>query len=155
MPKVLQLTGRILLINTVADKSNLTVPDLTSNAPLAGKTVLLVEDETFIADLLVSWFGRLGAKTLWANNGEEGVRLLAANTQDVCVVVADFKLPDMDGTDMCIRLRKLKPGVPVLLSSGRYQREAEEFLSRSGPTCFLQKPYPLEEVLVKLKKLLG
>jgi CheY-like chemotaxis protein len=139
----------------VADKTNLTAANPTTNAPLAGKTVLLVEDETFIAELLVSWFGRLGAKTLWANSGEEGVRLLAANTNDVCVVVADFKLPDMDGTDMCIQLRKLKPGIPVLLSSGRYQREAEEFLARSGPTCFLQKPYPLEEVLIKLKKLLG
>jgi CheY-like chemotaxis protein len=139
----------------VADKTNLTAVNPTNNAPLAGRTVLLVEDETFIADLLVSWFGRLGAKTLWANSGEEGVRLLAANTNDVCVVVADFKLPDMDGTDMCIQLRKLKPGLPVLLSSGRYQREAEEFLARSGPTCFLQKPYPLDEVLVKLKKLLG
>lgn len=139
----------------MADKTNLTAANPTNNAPLAGRTVLLVEDETFIADLLVSWFGRLGAKTLWANSGEEGVRLLAANTNDVCAVVADFKLPDMDGTDMCIQLRKLKPGLPVLLSSGRYQREAEEFLARSGPTCFLQKPYPLEEVLVKLKKLLG
>lgn len=139
----------------MADKSNPTPVDPTKNAPLAGKTVLLVEDETFIADLLVSWFGRLGAKTLWANSGDEGVRLLAANTNEVCIVIADFKLPDMDGTDMCVQLRKLKPGIPVLLSSGRYQREAEEFLSRSGPTCFLQKPYPLEEVLVKLKKLLG
>lgn len=122
--------------------------------PLAGKTVLLVEDETFIADLLVSWLDRLGAKTLWANSGSEGVRLLAANTEAVCVVIADFKLPDMDGTEMCTRLRELKPLLPVLLSSGRYQREAEESLARTGPTCFLQKPYPLEEVLVKLKKML-
>jgi DNA-binding response OmpR family regulator len=138
----------------VPDKPNLTATETTTKAPLAGKTVLLVEDETFIADLLVSWFARLGAKTLWANSGQEGVRLLGSNIAEVCVVIADFKLPDMDGTDMCTELRKLKPGLPVLLSSGRYQREAEEFLSRSGPTCFLQKPYPLEEVLVKLKKLL-
>ena len=146
--------GRILLINTVSHKSNPTPTSVVASAPLAGKTVLLVEDETFIADLLVSWFGRLGAKTLWASSGQEGVRLLGSNTRDVCVVVADFKLPDMDGTEMCIELRKLKPGIPVLLSSGRYQREAEDFLLRSGPTCFLQKPYPLEDVLVKLKKLL-
>jgi DNA-binding response OmpR family regulator len=131
------------------------VAESISKAPLAGKTVLLVEDETFIADLLVSWFGKLGARTLWANSGQEGMRLLAANTAEVCVVIADFKLPDMDGTDMCIELRKLKPQLPVLLSSGRYQREAEEFLARSGPTCFLQKPYPLDEVLIKLKKLVS
>lgn len=136
------------------DKPNPTASEITASAPLAGKTVLLVEDETFIAELLVSWFGRLGAKTLWANSGHEGIRLLKANTAEVCVVIADFKLPDMDGTDMCIQLRALKPRLPVLLSSGRYQREAEESLSRSGPTCFLQKPYPLEDVLVKLQKLL-
>lgn len=134
-------------------------PHLTSatkntDLPLSGKTVLLVEDETFIAELLVSWFGRLGAKTLWANSGQEGIRLLDANKELVSVVVADFKLPDMDGTDMCTQLRAMKPLLPVLLSSGRYQREAEEMLSRSGPTCFLQKPYPLEDVLVKLKKIL-
>ena len=143
------------IINTVSQQPNPHPAPAVAAAPLAGKTVLLVEDETFIADLLVSWFGRLGAKTLWASNGQEGVRLLGSNTRDVCVVVADFKLPDMDGTEMCIELRKLKPRIPVLLSSGRYQREAEEFLLRSGPTCFLQKPYPLEDVLVKLKKLLA
>jgi DNA-binding response OmpR family regulator len=133
-----------------------TAPILAAIAPkpLAGMTVLLVEDETFIADLLTSWLDRLGAKTLWASSGAEGVRLLKAHTAAVGVVIADFKLPDMDGTEMCTRLRELKPLLPVLLSSGRYQREAEEFLSRGGPTCFLQKPYPLEEVLVKLKKML-
>ncbi len=141
----------------VADQPNLTVNEIRSTAslPLAGKTVLLVEDETFIAELLVSWFGRLGAKTLWANCGKEGVRLLTANVAEVCVVIADFKLPDMDGTEMCTQLRILKPGLPVLLSSGRYQREAQESLARTGPTCFLQKPYPLEDVLEKLKKMLA
>ena len=139
----------------MTDQQNLIAKEISSPGPLTGKTVLLVEDETFIAELLVSWFARLGAKTLWANRGQEGVRLLKANTDAVCVVIADFKLPDMDGTDMCNQLRALKPRLPVLLSSGRYQREAEESLSRSGPTCFLQKPYPLEEVLVKLKKLLA
>lgn len=126
-----------------------------STAPLAGMTVLLVEDETFIADLLKSWFARLGAKTLWANCGKDGVRLLQENTAAVSLVIADFKLPDMDGTEMCTELRALKPRIPVLLSSGRYQREAEKFLSISGPTFFLQKPYPLEDVLVALKKLLA
>jgi two-component system cell cycle sensor histidine kinase/response regulator CckA len=123
--------------------------------PLAGKTVLLVEDEVFIAELLVSWLARLGVQTLWANNGQEAVRLLGENTDRVCVVIADFRLPDMDGDAMCGRLREIKPRLPVLLSSGRYQREAAESLARSGPTCFIQKPYPLEDVFEKLQKLLS
>ena len=121
---------------------------------LAGKTVLLVEDEGFIADLLVSWFSRLGVETLYAVNGEEGIRLLRENTGRISVVIADFRLPDMGGDEMCTKLREIKPRLPVLLSSGRYPREAEESIARGGPTIFLQKPYPLSEVRLKLQKLL-
>jgi CheY-like chemotaxis protein len=139
----------------VSDKPNLTEVVPSTAKPLAGKTVLLVEDESFIAELLVNWFGRLGAQTLWANSGHEGVRLLKEHLEEVCLVIADFRLPDMDGGDMCNQMRALKPRLPVLLSSGRYQREAAESLSRSGPTGFIQKPYPLDEVLSKLKSLIA
>lgn len=140
---------------TVIDHYHPTAAVLATPAkPLDGKTVLLVEDETFIADLLTCWFDRLGAQTLWASTGRDGLRLLAENPDKVCIVIADFRLPDMDGGDMCVQLRTLKPGLPVLLSSGRYQRQAEEMLSRTGPTCFVQKPYPLHEMLAKLQKLL-
>jgi len=123
--------------------------------PLAGKTVLLVEDERYIAELLVNWLGRLGARTLLAHSGGEGLKILADNPGQICVVIADIRLPDMNGDDMCTRLRTLHPRLPVLLSSGRYQREAEEMLTRTGPTGFIQKPYPLKEVLGKLLKLLA
>ncbi len=123
--------------------------------PLAGKTVLLVEDERYIADLLVSWLGVLGAHTLLAHSGGEGLKILAENPGRVCVVIADIRLPDMSGDDMCVQLRTLHPRLPVLLSSGRYLREAEETLTRTGPTGFIQKPYPLKDVLGKLLKLLA
>jgi len=123
--------------------------------PLAGKTILLVEDESFIADLLKSWLGRLGVTTLCAETGSEGIRLLTEKTGKIDAVIADFRLPDMSGEDMCVRLRELQPQIPILLSSGRYHGKAEELLARSGPTCFIQKPYPLEDVQVKLQKILA
>lgn len=137
------------------DAQHSSPPPAALNRPLDGKTVLLVEDEGFIADMLVKWLSRLGAHTLIAHNGTEGVRLLAENQIEICVVIADLRLPDMSGDAMCVRLRELKPRLPVLLSSGRYQREAEEALIRTGPTCFIQKPYPLEVALEKLQKLLA
>ena len=132
-----------------------TTPAKPLPAPLTGKTILLVEDESFIADLLIGWLGRLGAITLWANTGQEGLRLLAANPNRICIVIADYRLPDINGDEMCAKMRELQPGLPVLLSSGRYHREAEATLAKSGPTRFIQKPYPLEEVLKKLQKLLS
>lgn len=126
-----------------------------SAPPLAGRVILLVEDESFIAELLISWLGRLGATTLCAHTGAEGIRLLAENAGRVSAVIADFRLPDMSGDDVCVKLRELQPQLPVLLSSGRYHGKAEELLARSGPTCFIQKPYPLEDVLVKLQRLLA
>ena len=136
-------------------KPHVTAPSLADGAPLAGQTVLLVEDEPFIAELLVKWLGRLGARILIAQNGGEGLRLLAENPGRVGVVIADLRLPDMSGNEMCARLRLLHPRLPVLLSSGRYQRDAEESLARTGPTGFIQKPYPLGDVLGKLQKLLA
>ena len=123
--------------------------------PLTGRSILLVEDESFIAELLTSWLGRLGATTLCASTGSEGIRLLTENAGKISAVIADYRLPDMSGDDVCVKLREIQPQIPVLLSSGRYHGKAEELLARTGPTCFIQKPYPLEDVLVKLQKLLG
>jgi DNA-binding response OmpR family regulator len=139
----------------VPDNHQLLAATIPSAKPLAGITILLVEDETFIAELLIDWLGRLGAKTLWANNGKEGIQLFNEASGRVGVVIADFRLPDITGADVCIQLRELQPKLPVLISSGRYQREAHEALALGGPTCFIQKPYPLDELLVKLQKLLA
>ena len=139
----------------VTDKHPEPATSVFPREPLAGKTVLLVEDERYIADLLVNWLGVLGAHTLLAHSGGEGLKILAENPGRVCVVIADIRLPDMSGDDMCVQLRALHPRLPVLLSSGRYQREAEETLIRTGPTGFIQKPYPLKDVLGELLKLLA
>lgn len=141
-------------VNIVPENNHSPATTVPAAQPLAGKTILLVEDESFIAELLISWLGRLGVTTLWANTGSEGIRLLTENTGRINAVIADFRLPDMSGDEMCVKLRKLQPQIPVLLSSGRYHGKAEELLARTGPTCFIQKPYPLEDVLVKLQKLL-
>jgi CheY-like chemotaxis protein len=114
-----------------------------------------VEDESFIAELLVKWLARLGAQTHWANNATQGIELFKAHADVICTVIADFRLPDMDGCDMCSRLRELKPGLPVLLTSGRYQGAAEQALITTGPTDFIQKPYPLDAALQKLQKLVA
>ena len=120
---------------------------------MSGKVILLVEDEAFIAELLTSWLGRLGANILWGNTGAEGIRLLTAQAGHIDVVIADFRLPDMTGDDMCVKMREVQPQVPVLLSSGRYQGEAEKLLTHTGPTCFIQKPFLLDDVFGKLTKL--
>lgn len=136
--------------------SEVSHPSPTTTAPaspLSGKVILLVEDEAFIAELLTSWLGRLGARILWGNTGAEGIRLLTEQAGHVDVIIADFRLPDMTGDDMCVKMRELQPQVPVLLSSGRYQGQAEKLLSDTGPTFFIQKPYSLDDVFGKLKKL--
>ena len=139
----------------MADEQHSPAAGVALEKPLAGRTILLVEDESFIADLLVSWLGRLGGQILCASTAAEGIRLLTERADEISAVIADFRLPDMSGDEMCVKLREIQPQLPVLLSSGRYHSGAEEMLARSGPTCFIQKPYPLEDVLVKLQKILG
>jgi len=121
---------------------------------LAGKMLLLVEDEDFIAELLVIWLSGLGAQILWAKNGQAGLALLHHHGEKINLVIADFGLPDINGRKLCTQLRGLQPRLPVLLTSGRDQREAEADLALTGPTIFIQKPYSVHVLLTKLLPLL-
>jgi CheY-like chemotaxis protein len=131
-----------------------TVPP-SAAPPLTGKLLLLVEDEDFIAELLIIWLAGLGAKILWAKNGQTGLALLASHGEKINLVIADFGLPDMNGGNLCAQLRAVQPRLPVLLTSGRYQREAEAHLALTGPTYFIQKPYSVHAILTKLLQLLA
>lgn len=105
--------------------------------------------------MLASWLGRLGAKVLPANSAGKGIEIFRENHERIALVIADFRLPDIDGYTMCTQLRAIKPRLPVLLTSGRYQDAAEQALLAAGPTDFIQKPYALDNALEKLLKLVS
>ena len=126
---------------------------LSREAPRGRETVLVVDDEVLVRELLGQELAFLGYRPLLAAGGEEAGRLLRQHLREVDLVILDWIMPGQSGKDTFRQLREIKPSLKVLLSSG-YSREGpiQEAL-RAGAHGFIQKPYLLQELAQTLRGL--
>jgi PAS domain S-box-containing protein len=121
--------------------------------PPAAATILVVEDDPDVRDMIVGILSDLGYQTLVATNGPEALAILN-DGHSVDLLFTDIVMPaGMSGTDLARQASRLRPDLKVLLSSG-YTREANQWRSARGDFPFIAKPYrpttlgkKLEEVL--------
>jgi PAS domain S-box-containing protein len=111
-----------------------------------GGTVLTVEYDENVRNMVKTMLIHLGFSVLEAKNGVEAVEVFRQHQREIRCVICDLSMPRMDGWETLTALRNLSPYVPVILSSG-YNKE----LIMAGehpelPSAFLSKPYHLKEL---------
>jgi DNA-binding response OmpR family regulator len=121
-----------------------------------GRTVLLVEDEERIADVLAEQLGAEGLEVRQARSLRQALRVLDELVPDVAII--DIGLPDGSGLDVLRRLRcgadRLDSGTPVLLLTGRTE-EADVLRGfERGADDYLRKPFALPELIARVNALL-
>jgi two-component system cell cycle sensor histidine kinase/response regulator CckA len=107
-------------------------------------TVLLVEDEDMVRAVAERALARQGYKVLTANDGEQGLEVLAGG-EKIDLLISDVVMPNMDGPSMVARARNSHPDLPVLFMSGY----AEEQLRKSIDivnVAFLPKPFSVSQL---------
>ncbi|MCF8128156.1 MAG: PAS domain S-box protein [Deltaproteobacteria bacterium] len=118
------------------------------------ETVLFVDDEEMIAEVVEDWLQRLGYTALIAQNGREAVRMYEENKDRIDIVVLDMIMPDMSGGETFMWLKGINPDVKVLLSSGySIDGKATEIMNQ-GCKGFIQKPFKMKELSKKLRDIL-
>ena len=121
-------------------------------APDMSHRVLLVEDETDIVSPLVKTLEREGYAVDQATTGKDAISKAVKHEHDV--VILDLGLPDMDGLDVCRRLRDAGYQGAVLMLTGR-TRELDRVVGLdAGADDYLAKPFGLAELLARLRALL-
>jgi PAS domain S-box-containing protein len=127
------------------------VPTVTRGA---GETILVVEDEVMVRDLVVRLLGRLGYTCLEARDGREAHDLLTSSEDRVDLVVSDIVMPRMNGRELAQELAAARPGLPVLFMSGHTDDEMirRDLLAPGAP--FIQKPFDAKMIAAKLQELL-
>jgi ribosomal protein S6--L-glutamate ligase len=118
----------------------------TSNG---GKRLLLVEDESRIADFLVPEFAALGVDVTVAEDGEVAVFL--ASTEVFDAVVLDLGLPRLPGTEVLDFLQAECPATPVIVLTARDEPESREAAMGSGATAYVTKPFAFEELCERVE----
>lgn len=113
--------------------------------------ILLVDDELTVLDVTACMIERLGYTVVKAASGREAVTLFRTDPTAFRLVILDMIMPEMGGGEVFDELKRIHPGIKVLLASGySMQGQAREIMNR-GCTGFIQKPFTMEDLSQKLQ----
>ncbi|KAB0664102.1 transporter substrate-binding domain-containing protein [Oryzomonas japonica] len=117
----------------------------------AGK-VLLVDDDETILGIGSEMLEELGFSTTTARDGMEAVALFK-ETPDIAFVILDLTMPHMNGEQCFRELRRIRPDVKVIMSSGYNEQEVTQKFAGKGLAGFIQKPYRLSALQEALRNI--
>ena len=114
-----------------------------------GKTILIVEDEQNIVDILSFNLSREGYDTLEAYDGPTGLQLALESTPDL--ILLDLMLPGMNGFDVCRKVREAGSSTPIIMLTAREEETDKVLGLELGADDYITKPFSMRELLARVK----
>lgn len=126
----------------------------TNREPVAACTmgamrILLIEDEPAVVRTLERGLRAHGHTIMSAENGEDGVKMVASEPPDL--VLLDIALPGLDGHQTLARLRSLRQDLPILMLTARDDLSNKVSALDAGADDYLTKPFALEELVARIR----
>ncbi|MBW7840369.1 MAG: response regulator transcription factor [Chitinophagaceae bacterium] len=115
-------------------------------------SILLVEDEEHLQETLRLNFELEGYSVTSAYTGPDALKALRNEHFDL--IILDVMLPDMDGITVCENIRLTNMEIPILILSAKNQSADRVLGLKKGADDYLTKPFNLEELLIRVKKLI-
>jgi two-component system response regulator ResD len=112
------------------------------------RTVLIVEDDGNIAELLQLYLEKEGFQTLTASTGKEGVELFRKAEPDL--VLLDIMLPELDGWGVCRAIREHGNQTPVIMLTAKGETRDKVSGLEMGADDYIVKPFEMKEVLARI-----
>ncbi len=133
-----------------AERSILREP-VESDSDLTGnQTILMVDDEDLLLTMGETILSAYGYQVLTANSGPKALEILSKAERPVDLLITDLVMPIMSGRELVEQVRRLSPETRIILTSGYiWQGEQPEH------AAYLQKPFTTQELLMKVKQVLG
>ncbi|MGD0036726.1 MAG: PAS domain S-box protein [Bacteroidota bacterium] len=118
------------------------------------ETILFVEDEEMLVQMVSFLLESKGYNVLCARDGLEAVNIYQSHKQEIALVLTDMGLPVLTGSDEFKKLKKINPSVKVVFASGYFEPDVKSELLKDGANGFIQKPYEPDDVLRIIRKVL-
>lgn len=116
------------------------------------KKVLVIDDDTFMCELLVNHLKQSGFDTTGTYTGNNGIKLIEKNDFDI--VLCDYRLPNTDGYQILQQIKSKKPLIPVIIMTAYAEVRMAVKLIKSGAFDYITKPIQPEEILRLINKAL-
>jgi two-component system OmpR family response regulator len=116
---------------------------------------MVVEDEQSLRGLLSLILTQKGYKVQVAADGLSAAELLVSSQTRIDVILLDFNMPGMDGIQVYKTVLKTHPNAKVIVISGNLSVEAKAEFTKLGQRDFLEKPFRLEDVGQRIRRVLA
>lgn len=115
-----------------------------------GELILVVDDEDTIRALISAILRRDGYHVVTAANGVEASAIITPNASAIHLLITDLSMPEMDGADLAVAVRRINPAIKILFMSGAGRGlPAADRLPRSAST--INKPFTPEDLLTRVR----
>ena len=118
------------------------------------ETILVVEDEVLLQDLVKSMLEVKGYHVLTASDGEEAVRVYRDQRNSIAAVLSDMGLPKLAGWEAYLKMKEINPAVKVIFASGYLEPNVRSEIFKAGVKDFIQKPYDTNDILLKIRNVI-
>lgn len=122
--------------------------------PGGTETVLIVEDESALRDLLAEMLQSQGYCVLTATDGVDALEVYRTRCADVDVIICDMGLPRLSGEVFLRHVLEIDPGARIIVASGYTEPDQKSRLFASGVKAYVQKPYQARNILKTLRDVL-
>jgi len=145
----------ILLPVAAAEPRPESAPPAPARKAQPGGAVLAVDDEPAALFVLENMLRRRGRPVFTARDGAEAVKVFHEHASEIACAVLDLTMPHMDGDEALAAMRKIRPDLPAIISSGHADFEvARRFAGADGVRLF-HKPYTYEQLSALLDEVMG
>jgi CheY-like chemotaxis protein len=125
-----------------------------ANPEGARELILIVDDEDFVTLLAQRVLTDEGYRVVTARDGFQALDIYKKLQKEIQLVILDFTMPIMDGSEVFSELRMINPQVPVVLSSGFTEQDKLKWMLAKGLRGFIPKPYTQQKLLLQVRSTL-
>ncbi|MGC8838789.1 MAG: PAS domain S-box protein, partial [Anaerolineae bacterium] len=119
-----------------------------------GEVILVVEDELLMRHLLERRLRAAGYQVLSTGDGATALRLFQEHRDEIALVIMDLVMPGLEGPGLCAAIGQARPGIPVLVSTGRLDLSYDDACFGEVRAQFIPKPYDMPSLLRKVQEML-
>jgi len=117
------------------------------------KVVVIAEDELINYLFLKAVLKPTKAKIIWTKTGRETIDI--CNSENIDIILMDIKMPDLNGLEATIEIKKVFPNLPIIAQTAYAMEEDEEASVEAGCNAYISKPIRPEHLLTIMSKYLG
>ena len=147
-------TFKIYLPATLDEREAETPSQGTRRSSRGNETILVVEDDAAVRNVVIDMLEGSGYTILEARNGDDALRICREHAEEIHLLLSDVVMPGMSGRELAGRIGEINPGLKVLFMSGYTDNAIQQHGVLEPSIAFIEKPFSVVELTCKIREVL-